>query len=571
MGRARITGAEYNCDRIFSKEFVFNIPLYQRPYAWSTEQAEQLLDDILEFMGDGNEPVDELNPYFLGNLVVIKPDDSPESEVVDGQQRLSTLTILLAVIRHLADPDKTGKHLANRIREDGDPLMGTEPRYRLQVRDRDNDFFKTFIQEDKGLEKLFATKIKSSEMNEARSNFMGNAKALKAKLADSTDAELARLAGFILKQVLLVVVSTPDFESAYRIFAVLNDRGLNLSFTDILKSEIIGRVDTEKQDQYTKKWEDIEDDLGRDNFADLFGHIRMINRRTKLKKTMLREVREYLNPASDPVNFIDESLIPYAEHLVTVKKALWESDAHAAEVNEVLTWLNRIDNFDWIPVAIEYLNREQDEVRVLKFFLALERLAATMMIWRENVNRRIDRYARILDRMDAKLDLFASDSPLQLSDDEKEVAIAAVNGEVYLVPKTRKYILLRLDSALSSGTAKYDYTTISIEHVLPQTRGANSEWNRLFTDQQHEQWVHRLANLILLARRKNSQASNYTFEKKKKKYFATESGSSPFALTTGVLQENEWNLDTLARRQNRLTSALIELWDLNPSEPRDRK
>ena len=89
--------SEYSIQKIFCDDFVFSIPLYQRPYAWETEQAEALLDDLLGFLGEGNDPVDEINPYFLGSIVLIKPEGLPNAEVVDGQQRLALLN------RHMID------------------------------------------------------------------------------------------------------------------------------------------------------------------------------------------------------------------------------------------------------------------------------------------------------------------------------------------------------------------------------------------------------------------------------------------------------------------------------------
>ena len=100
MSRVNIHGAEYPIGKVFSNDFVFTIPGYQRPYAWKTEQADALLDDLITYLGDSNEPMEEVNPYFLGSIVLIK-GDTPDAEVVDGQQRLTTLTILLAALRTL--------------------------------------------------------------------------------------------------------------------------------------------------------------------------------------------------------------------------------------------------------------------------------------------------------------------------------------------------------------------------------------------------------------------------------------------------------------------------------------
>ena len=142
MGRVRIHGAEYPIKKIFSDDFVFNIPLYQRPYAWTTEHAGELLDDLFAFMGDGKEPTeaDEITPYFLGSIVLIKGDE-PDAQVVDGQQRLTTLAILLATLRALI-PSESAKDLTPFLYEKGNAIAGTSNRYRLTLRERDAQFFK---------------------------------------------------------------------------------------------------------------------------------------------------------------------------------------------------------------------------------------------------------------------------------------------------------------------------------------------------------------------------------------------------------------------------------------------
>lgn len=100
---SNIKGGEYPLSKIFSSEFVYNIPSYQRPYSWTTDEAGILFDDLYDFYISENS---EEN-YFLGSIVLIKKDDIPSSDVIDGQQRLTTLTILLAIIAHnLTDSDE---------------------------------------------------------------------------------------------------------------------------------------------------------------------------------------------------------------------------------------------------------------------------------------------------------------------------------------------------------------------------------------------------------------------------------------------------------------------------------
>jgi hypothetical protein len=110
----------------------------------------------------------------------------------------------------------------------------------------------------------------------------------------------------------------------------------------------------------------------------------------------------------------------------------------------------------------------------------------------------------------------------------------------------------------------YGHAVTSVEHVLPQTPAAGSQWLTDFPDEAlREAWIHKLANLVLLTRRKNAQAGNLDFADKKVKYFSTRAGVSNFALTSQVLGEPVWTLDTLKHRQAELTGALETLWRLN--------
>jgi len=110
--------------RIFSDDYVFRIPGYQRPYAWTTEQARELFEDLYGFMKGNNGDVAEMPPYFLGSIVLIKPESVPDADVVDGQQRLTTLTLLLAAIRSTVAP-KHGADITPFLYEKGNAIKNT--------------------------------------------------------------------------------------------------------------------------------------------------------------------------------------------------------------------------------------------------------------------------------------------------------------------------------------------------------------------------------------------------------------------------------------------------------------
>jgi len=560
MTRIQIKGGEHPVGKIFGKEFLFRIPLYQRPYAWQRDQAEELFDDLLGFVG--NHPVDQWNPYFLGNIVVIKEDHKPDADVVDGQQRLTTLTILLSAIRSLMAED-FAKGLTEYIYEKGNAVEETEDRFRLTLRERDAKFFQDYIQKEGQLGAL--SNLNEAKLTDSQTNIKRNCSMFLDRLKALPPETCKKLAQFIIKQCFLVVVSTPDFESAYRIFTVLNSRGLDLSHADILKSEIVGQIAVAEQDAYGERWEETEELLGREAFADLFSHIRTVYRKLKLHGTVLSEFRQYvMTDGTAPKVLIDEVIVPYATAYAEIKEADYESSAGAERVNELLRWLGQIDNADWLPSAILYhAKHSNDTPKLTKFLVLLERLAAAMMLTRAAVNQRIERYAKVITAIQAGDDLSISTSPLQLSKFEMKAAQDVLRGDVYhLLPKVRKYVLLRLDSALSGGGATYDHAIITVEHVLPQNPKAGSQWEAWFPDHNvRQKWVHRLGNLALLSRKKNSSASNYEFDKKKDSYFKRE-GISPFQITTQVISQSVWTEDVLKKRQEELLKRLFEVWDL---------
>jgi hypothetical protein len=359
-------------------------------------------------------------------------------------------------------------------------------------------------------------------------------------------------------------VSTPDLDSAFRIFTVLNARGLDLKLSDLLKAEVIGAIPKNQQEKYTEIWESEEEDLGRDTFQDLFAHIRMIYRKTKPREMALNEFRKYILPLQEKQVFIDKIIKPYSDSLEIIKDANYQSEKGAEPINSMLRWLRKIDNSDWVPPAILYLSQNRHSPdKLIKFFIALERMAAGQMILRDDVNDRIERNGKLINLIEENRDLYAPDSPLQFTSDEINRIMETLNGNLYLIKRIRLYVLLRLDSALAQGEATYDYPIITVEHVLPQSPSEGSVWLKWFpTEEDRAKYTHRIGNLALLSGKKNAQAQNFDFNIKKEKYFATRKGISPFAITTQVLQKSEWTPDVIEQRQIELLTKLKELWNL---------
>lgn len=555
MTQHTLLAVEKPLQKIFCDDYAFSIPPYQRPYAWERDQAAELLADLTAAWADGSG---NAAPYFLGSLVLIKHPQRPEADVVDGQQRLTTLTILLAVLRDLTPAAGSAHKLICQV---GDVLLGTRDSYRLRLRERDATFFEEKIQHAGATAALPDWRA----LKDSQARIVENAGVFRDELEGWTDAKRLSFATYLVQQCYLVVVAASDQDAAFRIFSVLNSRGLDLTPADILKAEIIGAVaSVSAREECNEKWEQLEAELGRARFAELFGHIRTIHRKQKMKETLVAEFRQYVPARADPVGFIEKQLLPYGDAFEQIITRRFESHKNAGEINALLEHMGRVDNFDWQPVAIEALARRRDNPDFLLRFMAdLERLAYGLLLLRADTNHRLRRYGQVLEAMQGGMDLLLPDAALQLTPDEKSGILAALDGDIYGVTRIRLPLLLRLDAMLSSGGATHDPPLISVEHVLPQAVPPGSQWECDFPDaEERARWVHRLANLVLLTHRKNSQASNADFAVKKERYFRGKGGGSPFVLTSQVLAEPVWTPDTLNRRQQALIARVAEAWRL---------
>ena len=558
----KISGSEDPLLKIFSSEFEYHIPSYQRPYAWTEEETSVLFDDLYDFFMTEDD-----DNYFLGSIVLVKEDDKAYSDVIDGQQRLTTLTILLATIASRFT-DKLKDTLYTYICEPGNIFAGLEAKPRLYLREKDNPFFAKYIQE-LDIENLLKVDLEKLE-DEAQRHIVLNCKTVNDKISEKLpdQEDLMKFVMFVLQRCYLIAVSTPSQASAFRVFSVMNSRGLDLLPIDIIKADIIGKIPESSRTAYTEKWENFEVDATRDGFNELFAHIRMIYSKTKAKKSILDEYKEYVWPnIKSQQSFIDDVVEPYCCAFKVIKSSEYKSTENAGEINYQLMWLNRIDNTDWMPAAIKFLaEKDSDSQYVLWFFKKLERLASNLLITAKDINKRIKRYCDILLEMEARPD-HSKANPLQsieLTQEEMDTELECLGGNIYeMTSRRRNYIIQKLDSIVSDGSASYTYKVLTIEHVLPQTIDPASQWAALWPEENDRKyWTHKIANLVPLSRKKNSAAQNYDFNLKKEKYFKNDDKTSPYALTTQVLNEAVWTPDVVKARQEVLIGLFKNYWEL---------
>jgi len=555
----KIEAHEQDIARIFSDSYEFEIPPYQRPYAWETEQTRELLADLLDAMD--NEDVSG-GLYFLGSIVLVKLPTSAQSKVIDGQQRLTTLTILLSVLRDLTTDVERRFERREYVYQKANADRGLKERYRLLLRERDRSFFLQYIQGAGATDRLpDPRKLEGSQKLIAE-----NALFLRVQLEETPENRRDALVQFILQRCYLVVVAVPTPETARRIFTVLNARGLDLTPTDILKADLLDRAGPDREDLLAARWEQIELTVGRERLVELFGHIRMIYERDKPRLDLESGFKKFVTPFSaDPGEFVSEILEPVSDAFSRLSDFSRTKKHFGTEAEKAMRSLARVDNKDWAPPLLLRLWRCQgsDDSAVGKFIVDLERLTYFLFVTRAGVNERIARFAAVMDEFDRRPGRERPSVGVALTEAEQYGFFNVLSGPIYTTTRVCKPVLQRLDEALSSGGASYD-ELVSIEHVLPQTVDEGSEWATLFPDEQERSdWTHRLANLVFLTHRINTRASNWDFERKKREYFSSSDGSAPFVITQGVLRTDKWTPQHLHARQRDLLQKLCQVWRLD--------
>lgn len=558
---AEIKAEEKALRKVLSGDYLIEIPPYQRPYAWTEEQVSELLGDLQAAMKRSRT-----TPYFLGSIVMIQVGGGKRHELIDGQQRLTTLTMLLCVVRDLTSTESDQEQIDKYIAQRADKYEGTDESPRLLVRERDRKTFKEWVQQPGGTSKVPAQsgQGKTDSQQRIAENVEFLRKSLKVLSAEQRDA----LVKFVVQYCYLIVATTTDRESAYRMFSVLNSRGLDLSPTDILKADVIGALPTDQQRKATDTWESYEDNLGRESFRDLFQAICSIYLKDKIHHALSSEFQNAVLGKMSADKFLDTVLVPYADAYSAITDRLYPEAPEGHEVNRVLRNLMSLGDYTVLPPAMAYMRHIRgDADKALTFFRRLERLAFGLQVLRTGVEARIRRFAKIVKAIEQTAETGDQETGIDadlfaLTSDESRDIISGLNGPIGK-HKICRQLLLLLDGAMADAGVQYDLPNCTIEHVLPQTPTDDSPWLADFPDEEvRDAWTQKLANLVLLSRRKNSAASNYEFPKKRDKYF--KSGKFPtFALTQDVLERKEWTVDVLSERQEELIGILKNRWELS--------
>ena len=561
-----------NLGQLFADPILIEVPSYQRCFAWGAEQAGRLLEDIVGALEAGIECGDG-GDYFLGTMLLIDRDTAAGVfdgrplngaprvfEVVDGLQRLTTLTILFCVLRDLAAEE--ARPPSERLREAVETkARGGRPR--LTLAEEDAAFFAAHV----GLPGSTRVTPAAAPSTVSATRILEVRDHLVSDLLDFSLEQRELLRAFLLERCYVVFAVTASIDRAHRMFMVLNATGKPLARNDILKAELLGGVAPAARASATATWERMEKSLG-DDFESLFSHVRAMHGRPE--RQVIAGIRTIAGEAGGAQAFIERELQPAAGIFDDIRRVRHAGSPYSAAIERSLSYLSWLPAADWVPSAmLWYLKHGKDAAQLSWFLAALDRLAYALRIVGLGANRRASRFGAVIWAIRHGQDLNAPGSPLALTGAELRNIHYNLRDLHARSAQACKLVLLRLNDQIMGRPQRLESEGLTVEHVLPRKHGTGSQWRGWFLDpDERNECIESLGNLVLVTKAQNDKASNLDFARKREIYFATPGAPVP-ALNEAVRQQREWRAQQIKAREAELIRQLDALWAIGSPGHRD--
>ncbi|EMR56361.1 hypothetical protein A607_0157 [Helicobacter pylori UMB_G1] len=562
---AKIDSYEWYLKDTLKKGLYHQIPIYQRPYQWTEENCEKLLDDLF-FSYEYYKESD----YFCGSLVLVKSDPNSKTEtydIVDGQQRLSTFILLAKV---LAD-------LYNGL--DPEYLEYLQESWKDRYTERKRLSFNTIgsnAEDDFAYALEHFNDSQASKNKNNKNNYLKNAICLKDYLMKKEIKNINSFIEWLYSNVKFITITCPDTDKALRIFNVLNARGLPLNATDIFKGELLKELAKEEdQKKLVSRWNALnqkcsDNDLTMETlFSWYLTYLNTVTSKEKMEKELVTWFNILNKPPLEYLKGVEDFYNAYCEilemqdrhaHLLSYKDddhlrvILCASLLHRYSDQDIEALKELLVKFyyqDWVAGQTKS-TRSQTCCNII---IALKEKKSVRYIASIVVKKYLDD-KNITQRFKENL----QDSNLYT---KFYFAGKSVKKNSWLKP-----ILILVEYFVSDDPCPKRIQmdkNLHVEHILPQNPDPSSQWVKDFSEEERGLYTHSLANLTLLGGKKNtkalSQVLNQDFKEKKEIYMGktialdnkkTFKVMTCYKMTIDVAQYTEWTPKSLEKRKEEL-------------------
>ncbi|WRB82466.1 DUF262 domain-containing protein [Helicobacter pylori] len=559
---AKIESNDLNLRDILKDELYYQIPIYQRPYQWTEENCEKLLDDLFFNYEDDRE-----SDYFCGSLVLILISEDSKAktyDVVDGQQRLSTFILFAKVLATL---------YSERLTEESKDYLQESLITKYGKKDRLN--FNAIGFNSKKDFQYALTSFNDAPISNNKNNYLKNAICLKNYLRKKEIEDINDFIEWLYFKVVFITITCPDADKALRIFNVLNARGLALNATDIFKGELLKHAKEHEQEEFVSRWNDLsqkcsDNDLTMETlFSWYLTYLNPVTSKEKMEKRLVTWFNILNKPPLEYLKGVEDFYNAYCEvlemqdrhaHLLSYKDddylcvMLCASLLHRYSESEIEALKELLVKFyyqDWVAGQARSTRSQTccNIINALKENKSIENIASIVKKYFKDKN--------ITQRFKENL----QDSNLYTK--------FYYTGKTPKKNSCLKPILILVEYFMSDNAnpayIKMD-DDLQVERILPQDPDPSSQWVKDFSEEERGLYTHSLANLTLLGGKKNtkalSQVLNQDFKEKKEIYMGKTivlDNKKTFRVMTcydmtknDVCRYTEWTPTSLEKRKEEL-------------------
>lgn len=561
-----------NFQSIMSESRRLKIPQYQRDYSWNEEQWEELWNDILK--GKKNK-----NKHYMGAMVFISRRDNI-LEIVDGQQRLTTIAIIIhsviKLINELVIRDIEKSENSERIniirsyigKKSSKDLIWEN---KLELNEENNKFYNTYIMNFEQSEQLPLKISSSNKLLLNCQNYFYNKILEYANIKDLTKItqnklyKIMELVEYIVENLIFVKIVATSELSAYTIFETLNDRGIDLSITDLLKNYLLSLFGRKQEQKFAKnRWDGIVQKVELKNFPMFLRYYWMIENKALKKDELFRAIREKIKDRKTALEFLKE-LDEYADIFSALQDetSFYWNDKN--NLKSIVCYLHILKVKQCYPLLMVTLSKIDRKYRANIFKACENVLFRYLTICGKNPNALEDVFNKICNKINnGEIKNYKSIKNelknIYVKDEEffNDFIIKSINTKGN--QRIAKYILIKINTSLSADKIDININdnNLTLEHILPEN--PNEEWKKIFNEDEMAEYTYRLGNLTMLSQKRNQSIANAEFSNKIEVY-----EESDITLTKNIAnyyRNKGWNIDSINNRQKYMGKIAKEIWKI---------
>lgn len=529
------------------------VPKFQRDYSWKKDQIQEFWDDAYEVHQH------KISDYFFGPMVLIVKESDSLIQIVDGQQRMTTVAILMSLIRDIVKTQGntvTSTKIEAYLRST--KLAGTKVYDTITLNTNNQPFFEKFVvKEGIPTDKIDNQKPKNSVDRKIYDAY----KILYDRLSEKFDITDSKILAQFLQDMLdafsVMTITVGSEQDAYRIFATLNQRGLDLTIADLVKNYILEKSAKGDIEKNHNLWnQDVVQVLENRELDVFLKHFWMAHYGYVTPQNLYSEITKKIKTDSDVDDFL-KKLVEDAEIYAAIKNpemSYWGDDNTINSLNE----LNILRSDSVQPLLIIAKKNWSDKKRFMNLTKACVNIhfraksigdtsAGEMVHKMVEITQKVRTGKFTLD------DILKEFGKMDISNDEFEHSVRYDSFS----RSEATYILSKIEGHLSGKYNVKKFTdAATLEHILPQT--LTKEWKSDFSEEEHEKYLNRIGNLTILHGIPNKKIKNSSFQEKKKTY----AQQTDIRITKDLCKEKKWAKREIEGRSEDFAKIVSKIWNL---------